>query len=117
MLSAELTALDRGQTFKRHVRAAAAMQELYDDVSIADAVGVSRAAVAAWWRGAQPSPATIRRIADATGLPVDDLMAFVHYDGPPPVLPFPLEDEAEAATDRTNETLRGPRPRPLHTGP
>ena len=64
----EATALERGQTLKRHVRAAAAMNDLHDDVTIAQQVGVSRAAVSGWWHGAQPSPATIRQIAKATGL-------------------------------------------------
>lgn len=91
----EIAAFERGQTFKRYVRAAAAMHDLYDDVSLADAVEVQRGAVAGWWRGSKPSPTTLRRLAEATGLAIDELTAFTYYEGQPPRLPVPVEDEAQ----------------------
>jgi transcriptional regulator with XRE-family HTH domain len=88
MLSqAEAAAAQRGQLLKRYVRAAAAMQGIYDDVTLGEAVGVQRGAVLGWWRGSRPSPMTLRDLADATGLAVDELAAFVYYDGVPPRLP------------------------------
>jgi hypothetical protein len=85
----ETVARDRGRALKRYVRAAAALRGLYDDVSIGEAVGVNRGAVAAWWDGAQMKPETIRRLAEKTGLSFEDLTRFVYLDGPPPKLPEP----------------------------
>ena len=56
----EAAALDRGQILKRYVRAAAALQGLYDD---------------------------IRRLAEVTELSFDELTRFVYLGGPPPRLP------------------------------
>ncbi len=60
--------LARGQTLKRYVRAAAALNDLYDDTALGKAARVGRNAVRAWWRGAQMAPATLRRVARVTGL-------------------------------------------------
>lgn len=84
----EAAAIERGQTLKRYVRAAAAMNDLYDDASLGDAVSVSRGTVAGWWRGAKPSGDTIFRLARATGLSPDELTRYVYSDGPPPGLPL-----------------------------
>ena len=92
----EAAAFSRGQALKRYVRAAAAMQGLYDDVALANATKVKRGTVRGWWVGAQPSPVTIQRLAAATNLDLDELVAFVHFDGPPPHLPDPESEEAEA---------------------
>lgn len=79
----------RGQILKRYVRAAAAMNDLFDDAALADALGLSRGALAGWWSGAQPSGPTIFRLAGVTGLSPDELTRFVYQDGPPPRLPAP----------------------------
>jgi transcriptional regulator with XRE-family HTH domain len=83
----DMAALERGQTLKRYVRAAAAMHELYDDVAIAERVGVQRGTVGKWWTGATPKGDTLFRLADATGLAPDELLRFLYSDGPPPSLP------------------------------
>ncbi len=81
--------LARGMEFKRVVRAAAALQSLYDDSAIAAAVKRSRNTVASWWAGATPEPPTLRRLAEATGLDPEELFAYVYRDGPPPRLVEP----------------------------
>lgn len=86
---AEAAALVRGQIMKRVVRAAAALNDIFDDAGLAAEVEVGRGAVAGWWSGAQPSAPTIFRIATATGLSPEELTRFVYFDGPPPVLPAP----------------------------
>lgn len=87
MLSpAEAEALHRGTELKRYVRAAAALSGIYDDVALAEAVGVNRGAVGGWWTGAQMKSDTLSRLADVTGLDLDDLTHFVYFDGPPPRL-------------------------------
>lgn len=85
----EAADLARGQVLKRYVRAAAALNDLFDDASLADTVGIGRGAVAGWWRGAKPTPDTIFRLAGATGLSPDELMRFLYQDGPPPALAGP----------------------------
>jgi len=90
VLSAQdAAALIRGRVFKRIVRAAAALNDLYDDVALGRAVKVSRGAIGAWWRGAQPEPETLLNLTKATGLSADELYMFVYADGPPPSLPEP----------------------------
>lgn len=84
---AEAAAFDRGQAFKRYVRAAAALSGLYDDSMLADAVDIGRGAVQGWWRGSKPETPTIFRLADATGLSADELTRYLYADGPPPTLP------------------------------
>lgn len=79
--------MSRGQVLKRYVRSAAALQGLYDDVALANEVGRTRTAVGKWWTGVRPEPAALARLADATGLSVDDLTRFVYFDGPPPLPP------------------------------
>jgi len=86
---AEAAALVRGQVFKRVIRAAGALRDLFDDASIAEAVGVGRGAVGDWWTGARPGAETIYRLASATGLSPEELTRFVYFDGPPPALPEP----------------------------
>lgn len=109
MLSpADAADVSRGQTFKRYVRAAAALHDLYEDTDIAKAVRVGRGAVGHWWLGAKPEPETIRRLAQATGLSVDELNRFIHYGGPPPRLPDPAgeENEAQDQADAAERSLR-----------
>lgn len=110
MLSpAELAAVERGQLLKRYVRSAAALQGLYDDVAIGDAVGRTRMAVGQWWRGARPEPATLRRLAEATGLSIDELSRFVYYDGPPPRLDATTSAVLEGARrDLATQDVEGP---------
>lgn len=132
MLSAtEAAALGRGADFKRFVRAAAAMRDLFDDVALAEEVGVGRGAVRGWWMGAQPSPETLGRLARATGLSTDELARFVYYDGPPPSLPVhpdsaatsaaragvqrDLDSQEVAAQPQPSES-RSPQPRDTATG-
>ena len=98
--------LARGMEFKRVVRAAAALQALYDDSAIAAAVKRSRNMVASWWAGATPEPPTLRRLAEATGLDPDELFAYVYRDGPPPKLVepgSPLEQAVREAMRRDRE--------------
>lgn len=45
----EAAAVAHGQIFKRLIRAAAAMQGIYDDVELAKSVHVHRRTVAGWW--------------------------------------------------------------------
>lgn len=79
----------RGQILKRYVRAAAAMNDLFDDKALAKEIGISRGAVLAWWTGSRPSGPTIFRLAAVTGLSSEELTRFVYDDGPEPVLPDP----------------------------
>lgn len=97
MLSPEEAATrQRGQDLHRVMRAAAAMAGIFEDIEIADAVGVHRNTVAGWWKGATPAPDVLRRFATATGVSLADLSAFVYYDGPAPVVDWPT-GEAERA--------------------
>jgi hypothetical protein len=89
----------RGQDFKRVVRAAAALRDLFDDASLGRAVGRSRMAVAGWWKGALAEPETIYRLADVTGLSADEMMAFVHSGGPRPRIVEPLSPASEATLE------------------
>jgi hypothetical protein len=82
----EAEARHRGRDLKRYIRAAAALNEIYDDVALADAVGVGRGAVAGWWIGAQIKPENLRQLADTTGLAPEELSRFVYWSGPPPRL-------------------------------
>lgn len=86
---ADAAALVRGRALKRCVRAAAALRGLYDDTAVADATGVNRGAVAAWWEGAQMKPGTLQRIAEVTGLSFGELTEYVYLGGPLPRLPEP----------------------------
>ena len=111
--------------------------------------GIGRDTIYALWRGREPVPDTINRLALALGVSYRELMdvregvserpqatetndaVAAAIDRQTAVLerlfgewlsrwPRPdetLEAEAEAAIDGTSETLRGPRPRPLRTGP
>lgn len=83
----EAAAREWGMDFKRIIRAAAAMHEIYDDKALARAVQVSRGTVGDWWDGARPGPGTIPGLARATGLSTSELYAFIHDDGPAPGLP------------------------------
>lgn len=80
---------DRGRVLKQYLRAAAALNDLYDDTALGEAVGMTRAAVKGWWTGAQMKPDTLGDVARITRLSVDQLMSFVYRGGPPPTLPDP----------------------------
>ena len=110
---AEAQSRARGAEFKRVVRAAAALQGLYDDSAIGDSVHRSRATVAGWWKGAQPSPETLAEIAAATGLSVDELTRFVYFGGPAPRLVAP----GSPADSAVQEGIRRDRERPQPEGP
>ena len=116
----EAAAFDRGQTFKRYVRAAAAMNELYDDVAIGDAVGVSRGAVGKWWGGAKPQPPVVFRLADVTGLSADELIRYLNADGPPPRLPAvgsPEESSVQEGLRRDRQSQQPEVPDKPETSP
>lgn len=110
MLSpAEAAAVARGLQLKRYIRAAAAMQGIYDDAALGEAVRVHRRTVAGWWQGSRPSPETLRQLAEATGLQVDELGRFIYYDGPPPHLPGSEEAEAQDRAAAAERSRRVPR--------
>lgn len=111
----EAAALHRGQILKRHVRAAAALNDLYDDASLGEAIDLGRGAVAGWWRGARPSPDSIYRLADVTGLSPDELTRFVYSDGPPPTLPLhdPTSEQELAAVREAERAAGTPSSPPL----
>lgn len=95
----EVAARDRGQELRRVMRAAGAMNGLYDDLSIADAAGVHRNTVAGWWKGATPEPSSLQRLSEATGLALEDLAAFVYYGGPAPRLEWPRAEPRQEAPE------------------
>ena len=109
----EATALARGQILKRVVRAAAAMNDLFDDASIGQEVGVGRGAVGHWWNGSKPAGETIFRLAHVTGLSPDELTRFAYSDGPPPTLP----DPASPVVASVQEGLRQDQSDPQHADP
>jgi hypothetical protein len=104
----ELTNLAWGRTFKRYVRAAAALREIYDDTALAEAIGRSRGAVGQWWLGARPEIETIRELGRVTGLSIEGLISFAHFDGPPPTLP----EAGSPVVASVREGLRRDRERP-----
>lgn len=118
MLSAqEAAALDRGQTFKRFMRAVAALNGIYDDKTLGEAVGRNRAAVGNWWTGARPDAEVLFKIEETTGVSAAELVRFLYDDGPPPAMPDPylveqnrLEREA-AALDADNPGRKPSAPR------
>jgi transcriptional regulator with XRE-family HTH domain len=79
----ELARADRGLRFKRAVRSEAARHDLYDDAAIADAVGVSRNTVGAWWKGAQPSPDALVELARVMDMRADELFALLYVGSGP----------------------------------
>lgn len=106
----ETTALERGQTLKRVVRAAAALHGLFDDSAIADAVGMRRGAVAGWWEGAHMRPETIAELSAVTGLSFSELTSFVYLGGPPPQLPASGPSGLQEGVRRAREHLAGEDP-------
>lgn len=86
--------LQRGDTFRRVVVAAATLRGIYTDDGLADAAGVSRGTVRGWWLGALPKAETMPGLARATGLDRQEVIDWVHYGGLPPRLPQPVEVEA-----------------------
>ena len=131
MLSpAEAATRERGLDLKRVMRAAAARADLYDDVAIAAAVGVSRNSVGNWWKGAVPEPETLRRFAIATGIPTGQLADFVYYGGPAPTIEWPTGtatpsqeplsareyDEAQRWQDQRSGRTGGSASRPPRSG-
>lgn len=116
----EAAARHRGEELRRVLRAAAAMRGLYDDQAIADASGVHRNTVSGWWKGATPEPLTLQRFADATGVPIEELSAFVHYGGPPPRLGWTTPEQRAESQDWQERAARDsdapPPPRPPRRG-
>lgn len=114
--TADRVAFDRGQELKKVVRAAAALQGWYDDVRLSQEVDIGRNSVRNWWEGAKPEPGALRRLAAATGLSLDELTAFVYYEGPPPSVPAVtrrLSPEGELIADELEQGPSAkPRPRP-----
>jgi len=93
----EAATRQRGRDLQRVMRAAAAMQGIYSDEGIAEAVGAHRNTVAGWWKGATPEPENLRRFASATGLSVGELRAFVYDGADPPVLDWTSSAALEGA--------------------
>ena len=107
------TELDRGEDFKRLVRAAAALVGLYDDTALADAIGRQRQTVSHWWTGAQPKPDALVDLAETTGLDFDELFRYVYRGGPVPRLVQP----GSPADQGLQEGLRQGLPPPPGEGP
>jgi transcriptional regulator with XRE-family HTH domain len=103
----------RGGEFKRVIRAAAALHDIYNDKDLAAAVGTSRNTVGSWWSGAVPEPDTLDRLAAATGLDRRELSDYVHYAGPVPTMPSPGSPLDEAAREGLR---RGLQPRDPQAG-
>jgi transcriptional regulator with XRE-family HTH domain len=108
--------------------------ERFTKTGLAAATGIGRPTLDNWLeRGVMPTVEGMTSLGKACGVPAaqlwvkwldlgmsDPLVRIADaLDRAYPVIrpDAALEDEAEAATDRTNETLQGQRPRPLHTGP
>jgi hypothetical protein len=116
----------RGRDLKRYLRAAAALNELYDDTTLADAIGVGRGALDGWWTGAQMKPDNIREAAKVTGLSPEGLTQFLYFGGPPPKLPTPsgpagLQEGVRRAEERRDDEgpdtpARSPGPLPPDGG-
>jgi hypothetical protein len=100
----------RGQEFKRYVRAAAALHDLFNDADLARAVHMSRMSVEAWWMGAQPSNQTIGKLALTTGLSRTELTNFVHHAGPPPMIVWPGSPTEEAVREGIQQDRDDPQP-------
>ncbi len=103
-------AFERGQILKRYVRAAAALQGMYDDTAIGRAAGRTRIAVGKWWTGVQPEPDALDRLASATGLQIDELTMFVYFNGPAPTLPQPGSRLVLGAETGVQRGRRSPAP-------
>lgn len=82
--------------FQYVIRARAALVGLFDDTSIARAIGRRRETVAGWWKGARPDPDTLAELADALGLSRAELFGWVYLGGPQPAI-TPSNQEQEAA--------------------
>jgi hypothetical protein len=108
--------------------------ERFTKVGLATATGIGRPTLDNWLeRGVMPTVEGMTSLGKACGVPAaqlwvkwldlgmsDPLVRIADaLDRAYPVIrpDAALEDEAEAATDRTHETLQGQRPRPLRTGP
>jgi transcriptional regulator with XRE-family HTH domain len=84
----------RGQEYRRHLLAAAALHDIYTVGELAEAVGVSPGTVQGWWRGAQPKATTLPKISRALGFTTEGLFAWFYEGARPPRLSDP-EAEAE----------------------
>lgn len=115
----ERAAWDRGQALKTVVRAAAALNALYNDVELADAAGIGRGAVGAWWHGSKPLPEHVFAVAEVTGLSADELSRYLHADGPLPQLPLTaiVSDEARAEVAEAEQDLARRPPPPQSPDP
>jgi hypothetical protein len=76
----------RGDEQKRYLRAVAALRGIYFDTELAPALKVSERTLYGWWDGATPGPASIEKISKLSGLPRQELIDWLHYDGPPPAI-------------------------------
>lgn len=71
-------------------RLAAAVTEAYgkpgrvrNQSQLSERSGVSRTVLDGWWKGAQPKPDTMQRVAGSLGVPVQDLwLRWLDYDPP-----------------------------------
>ena len=97
----------RGDTFRRVVGSAAYRRGIYTADDLAEAAGVSRGTVRGWWDGALPKPETIPGITRATGLDSQELIAWVHLDGPVPRLPNWEDDEVRERADSADRAIPG----------
>jgi hypothetical protein len=100
------TAEYRGKVLKRYVRAAAALHGIYDDVALADLMDLPRGTVNGWWKGAQPKPVNLPKLARATGYDLDELTRFILYAGPAPHLPDPVAAAAEVRAEAARRAIR-----------
>jgi transcriptional regulator with XRE-family HTH domain len=103
----EQAARKKGALLKQIVRAAAALNGIYEDTVLAGRVGVQRGAVIGWWGGAQPKPETLARVAKETGLAFEELIRFVYDEGDPPALPPSGPAGLQSGVQRARERLAG----------
>ena len=108
LASADLARMAWGEDFKRLVRAAAALVGLYDDTSLADAIGSGRNTLRGWWNGAKPSPDMLTDLAEATRLDPDELYRHVYRGGPMPRLAVPGSPADQALQEGLRQGLEPP---------
>lgn len=106
MLSTDAFAQTKGEQLRRYVIAAGVLRGVFTLDDLADAIGVTPAAMRSWWGGVRPKAETIGWIARVTGFSRNELYEWLHFDGPPPSF-SELMERAVLGVDEG--TRRGPK--------